>query len=147
MWVLAYAGAERCAQGFKNVEECKAKPAYGASEQPRKMAQAPELFSNVCDNNARISPQPKQAPQPGNRGGTQDVSYAYGAQCEGGGVSGGIHKKDANIGLCGGWEAEPDVGRVANGVARGVDRLKAIGNGQVPQCAAMAFNILSEGLI
>jgi hypothetical protein len=27
-----------------------------------------------------------------------------------------------------------------------VDRLKAIGNGQVPQCAAMAFKILSEGL-
>jgi hypothetical protein len=28
-----------------------------------------------------------------------------------------------------------------------VDRLKAIGNGQVPQCAAMAFRILSKGLI
>jgi hypothetical protein len=27
-----------------------------------------------------------------------------------------------------------------------VDRLKAIGNGQVPQCAAMAFRILSQGL-
>jgi hypothetical protein len=42
---------------------------------------------------------------------------------------------------------EPIVGRVANGVANRVDRLKAIGNGQVPQCAAMAFSILSEGLI
>ncbi len=42
---------------------------------------------------------------------------------------------------------EPVVGRVANGVAHRVDRLKAIGNGQVPQCAAMAFSILSEGLI
>ena len=42
---------------------------------------------------------------------------------------------------------EPLVGRVANGVANKVDRLKAIGNGQVPQCAAVAFNILSEGLI
>ncbi len=41
---------------------------------------------------------------------------------------------------------EPIVGRVAHGVARRVDRLKAIGNGQVPQCAAMAFSILSEGL-
>jgi hypothetical protein len=28
-----------------------------------------------------------------------------------------------------------------------MDRLKAIGNGQVPQCAAMAFSILTEGLI
>jgi DNA (cytosine-5)-methyltransferase 1 len=42
---------------------------------------------------------------------------------------------------------EPAVGRVAHGVANRVDRIKAIGNGQVPQCAAVAFNILSEGLI
>jgi len=42
---------------------------------------------------------------------------------------------------------EPFVGRVAHGVADRVHRLKAIGNGQVPQCAALAFNILSEGLI
>jgi len=42
---------------------------------------------------------------------------------------------------------EPLVGRVAHGVANRVGRLKAIGNGQVPQCAAVAFNILSEGLI
>jgi DNA (cytosine-5)-methyltransferase 1 len=41
---------------------------------------------------------------------------------------------------------EPCVGRVAHGVANRVHRLKAIGNGQVPQCAAVAFNILSEGL-
>jgi len=42
------------------------------------------------------------------------------------------------------WEAEPDVGRVADGVAARVDRLKAIGNGQVPLCAATAWRILSE---
>jgi len=42
---------------------------------------------------------------------------------------------------------EPLVGRVANGVADRVHRLKAIGNGQTPQCAALAFSILSEGLI
>ena len=45
------------------------------------------------------------------------------------------------------WEAEPDVGRVANGVAARVDRLKAIGNGQVPLVAAKAWEILTEGLL
>ena len=42
------------------------------------------------------------------------------------------------------WDAEPNVGRVADGVAARVDRLKAIGNGQVPLCAATAWRILTE---
>jgi len=41
------------------------------------------------------------------------------------------------------WEVEPNVGRVADGVAARVDRLKAIGNGQVPLCAAEAWRILT----
>ena len=44
------------------------------------------------------------------------------------------------------WSTEPNVGRVANGVAARVDRLKAIGNGQVPLCAATAFKLLKERL-
>jgi DNA (cytosine-5)-methyltransferase 1 len=44
------------------------------------------------------------------------------------------------------WSTEPNVGRVAHGVASRVDRLKAIGNGQVPLCAATAWRILSESL-
>jgi DNA (cytosine-5)-methyltransferase 1 len=40
------------------------------------------------------------------------------------------------------WAVEPNVGRVANGVAARVDRLKAIGNGQVPLCAATAWELL-----
>jgi len=40
------------------------------------------------------------------------------------------------------WATEPNVGRVVDGVAARVDRLKAIGNGQVPLCAATAWNIL-----
>ncbi len=48
---------------------------------------------------------------------------------------------------CKWWIAEPAVGRVAYGVASRVDRLKATGNGQVPQCAALAWRILSEGMI
>ena len=42
------------------------------------------------------------------------------------------------------WSFEPNVDRVADGVAARVDRLKAIGNGQVPLCAATAWRILSE---
>ena len=42
------------------------------------------------------------------------------------------------------WATEPDVGRVAHGVAARVDRLKAIGNGQVPAVAALAWRILTQ---
>lgn len=34
-----------------------------------------------------------------------------------------------------GWATEPDVGRVAHGVPARVDRLRALGNAVVPQCA------------
>ncbi|MGE8709023.1 DNA cytosine methyltransferase [Leptospira interrogans] len=42
------------------------------------------------------------------------------------------------------WATEPNVGRVAHGVAFRVDRLRAIGNGQVPMVAKVAWNILSS---
>jgi len=42
------------------------------------------------------------------------------------------------------WDVEPDVGRVAHGVASRVDRLKALGNGQVPRVAATAWRILND---
>ena len=42
----------------------------------------------------------------------------------------------------GSWEDA--IPRVATGVAARVDRLKAIGNGQVPQCAAEAWRILTH---
>jgi len=44
------------------------------------------------------------------------------------------------------WATEPSVGRVANGLAGAVDRIKAIGNGQVPLCAATAWRLLNERL-
>lgn len=40
------------------------------------------------------------------------------------------------------WDAEPDVGRVAHGLAARTHQIKALGNGQVPLCAAVAWRIL-----
>ena len=44
------------------------------------------------------------------------------------------------------WQAEPALGRVADGVAHRVDRLRAIGNGQVPAVAALAWTELLRRL-
>lgn len=44
------------------------------------------------------------------------------------------------------WSTEPGMGRVGDGVAPQMDRLQALGNGQVPQCAAEAFRRLWSAL-
>lgn len=44
------------------------------------------------------------------------------------------------------WGIESRLDRVAHGVAHRVDRLKAIGNGQIPIVAATIWKILSEEL-
>ena len=41
------------------------------------------------------------------------------------------------------WPVEPSVGRVANGMAQRVDRIKALGNGQVSRVAATAWRVLA----
>ena len=42
------------------------------------------------------------------------------------------------------WPTEPDICRVVNGMAARMDRLTALGNGQVPRVAATAFTILKD---
>jgi len=44
------------------------------------------------------------------------------------------------------WQAEPAVGRVVDGLAHRVDRLRALGNGQVPMAAATAWQHLIQQL-
>ena len=46
----------------------------------------------------------------------------------------------------GGWGIEPPAIRVDARLPNRVDRLKAIGNGQVPQCAAQAWRILTHNV-
>ena len=71
------------------------------------------------------------------------VAYSNGSQFKGGSLSSGIYQEDTDIGDPRWWKVEPAVGRVADGMADRVDRLKAIGNGQVPLCAATAWRILN----
>ena len=42
------------------------------------------------------------------------------------------------------WKFEPDVGRVANGVANRVHRLKMLGNGQVPACTYVIGKMIMD---
>jgi DNA (cytosine-5)-methyltransferase 1 len=44
------------------------------------------------------------------------------------------------------WTVEPDVGRVANGVSKRVDRLRGLGNAIVPQIAALIMQMIKDDM-
>jgi DNA (cytosine-5)-methyltransferase 1 len=74
----------------------------------------------------------------------QDVADADSAQRQGDERQERIGAKHADPCRTGWWITEPSLGRVAHGVAHRMDRLKAIGNGQVPAVAKLAWEILSQ---
>jgi DNA (cytosine-5)-methyltransferase 1 len=76
--------------------------------------------------------------------GGADLADADSAQRKGDERPERVAAEHSDISSAGWWESEPNVGRVADGVAARVDRLKAIGNGQVPAVAALAWRILSQ---
>ena len=61
-----------------------------------------------------------------------NVAYTNSAQCQRGSLSVRIQSQYANIIGASGWGAEPDVGRVANGIPSRSHRLKCLGNAVVP---------------
>jgi DNA (cytosine-5)-methyltransferase 1 len=118
-----------------------------------KMANTKELFSNGSNDNSRISLEREKESKLGDSSWSQNMANTYLPYVKRKGKSIGIQETVTWSGDSSfdrkrqsWWDSEPDVGRVANGVAARVDRLKAIGNGQVPLCAATAWRILSESL-
>ncbi len=77
----------------------------------------------------------------------ETVVNAHSAQREGGRIPIGAQPQYADSECSSWWKFEPNVGRVAHGVAARMDRLKAIGNGQVPLCAATAWRVLGGPVI
>jgi DNA (cytosine-5)-methyltransferase 1 len=81
----------------------------------------------------------------------EDLANADSAQPQRGRVSSRIHAQHTDTDRrsdSSRWEAtqfwlpEPDVGRVAHGVSRRVDRLKSLGNSIVPQVAAQILHAI-----
>jgi len=84
----------------------------------------------------------RQAVEPSGGGSAQFVADADGAQCERDERAIQSDAEHADARRAGWWQTEPDVGRVADGVAARMDRLRCIGNGQVPSVAALAWRTL-----
>ena len=73
-----------------------------------------------------------------------DVPNADRAQRQGRRISSRAHQEHANARRTSWWASTPAIQRVDDGVAFGMDRLKHIGNGQVPIVAATAWEVLTH---
>ena len=94
-----------------------------------------------------LQPQGRERDQRGRSGdGGVDVADAPSPRCSLPPGSQAVTERDGQraAGDSGWWRAEPDVGRVADGVPRRVDRLRCLGNAVVPQVAKVVGRRLME---
>lgn len=76
----------------------------------------------------------------------EEITYSDFTQCKRRRLSSGREEKYPNSGLGSWWKDTSYLDGMDDGVAHRMDRLKAIGNGQVPLVAAGAFKLLSRGI-
>jgi DNA (cytosine-5)-methyltransferase 1 len=70
------------------------------------------------------------------------LAYSNLSQCKGRSISSGVHTKNTNLSNPCWWKDSSGIHRMDDGVAARMDRLKAIGNGQVPTVATNAWTSL-----
>jgi DNA (cytosine-5)-methyltransferase 1 len=124
LWILAYAVSPRLKQGDEAMAGGSPEQPDGGSIQPKEDVShpnGPRLEGRLQDG--ELNPE-----------GREIESNGRTPQCDLGWLGSGDFW----------WSTEPNVGRVANGVASRVDRLKALGNGQVPLVAATAWLLLKD---
>jgi DNA (cytosine-5)-methyltransferase 1 len=107
------------------------------------LAYTKELLGNVVNDNSRISVERKSIPKFGDSSWQKTMAYTL-CKWEHNSGMGRLKQLGQETNYRSWWEVEPALGRVVDGMADRVDRLKAIGNGQVPLCAATAWRILTE---
>ena len=142
IWIVGNASSIRRSAGRDDHgQDDGSKPATDG-QHASQMAYAASLRqqaqSDICEYSKKDGN--GQANQFGSEGEMDNTDSTYGERNK---CAKRIFKKYANINSASWWATEPNVGRVANGVAARVDRLKAIGNGQVPLCAATAWRLLN----
>ena len=146
-WMLAYATSNRLHNktNFSKMESKGSnKLLFKQSRDTENVAYSKSKQRNGSNNYTGISMGQNKISESGNGSRERTVAYSNSAQCERRRLSSGTHTKHADFSKPSWWEIEPKVGRVADGIPARVQRLKALGNGQVPLQAAVAWKILEE---
>jgi DNA (cytosine-5)-methyltransferase 1 len=140
---------------LESPEQTKTREESNKTSRHNLLADTTQLFSNGINDNTRISLEREKESKLRNSSWAQKMAYTGKKRLQRYWNEGVNDQSQGQQTISRGgvtdwsgdwWETEPIVGRVADGVADRVDRLKAIGNGQVPLCAATAWRILSESL-
>ena len=149
IWIVAHANSMRELQPERGIGEQRGRPGDSSGEMADSMRDGLQRFGADGDATGSL----------GLRSGTGSDQKQYLSPEVADTENAGNVRRDGILGIveeeynnrrsqshgCGEWwTAEPDVGRVVNGLAARVDRLKAIGNGQVPAVAATAWRILTD---
>ena len=153
IWILAYAKKLQRNGGDNNtriVMEGKSISKFGNSGWTKNVADATNSriherwgFNGACKDVRQLRGNVSNGISSSGQEEVAVLAYANSSQREREQFTKRINAEYSNSGCGSWWGSEPDVGRVANGVAYRVDRLKAIGNGQVPRVAATAWEILN----
>lgn len=138
IWILAHSSLNRC--GIRQDEHISE---LGRKTQPDSCAYGTEVTMAYFNSLRELQPQGCECNQRGwscNCGkGVADTDSAQRQRdkCAFRGPT-----QYTNTGGTSWWSTEPELGRTVDGLANRTHRLKAIGNGQVPQCRAAAYRLL-----
>ena len=158
-FLLSNVSEQRCNNGSNNREERhvyrnqkwdvkKIQPEW--NERKHRIGEICEILANTNLQHGQRGSQPQQSQCDSGEtwfkhsGSSTNVANFDSTQCQGNECTQRSQTEYSDIGSSSWWKSEPNVGRVANGVAARVDKLKAIGNGQVPLQVATAFTILAS---
>lgn len=166
VWILAYANESRAVLQGRNGngadQERHRAPEIQEWENLKSRLDAASSHEDVADSKRNGRQGKSTGGGAGSQNGTQQGRQAHGGSHEAFSADAWLSEaarfreycrqvhaepETAGLGFSGGsgwWATEPGLGRVANGVAHRVDRLKAIGNGQVPYTVISAWQELSQ---
>ena len=165
IWILAYAqhmqGEQRCNPSVQRGWPAETEQAGMGSSRQYPIGQLADTDMLGCVH-GQAEEQPTEGrvhaqrePEPG--GVEMEDAHRFNGECgprEGYGVCSKEGREGSNNHTCrrgedvrGWWSTEPNVGRVAHGVASRVDELKALGNGQVASVVRLAWHTLHERLM
>jgi len=137
VFILAHAASERGGRMAAR-QEWDASPNAGRSG-ARHVADADKI-------GWRQGPDDVSKGEPESRRSRENVAHSCSARPKDvqGSQKGGELDRQRTSTDSGWWNIEPDVGRVAHGVPKRVDRIGCLGNAVVPQQAALAFQMLFQ---